>query len=245
MAKKRSASINSIRVSVSAKNTEQKEMLRMISENDVTFVKGAPGSGKTHLAVGYGLQTLLRGDYKQLVFTRPVVEAGGEKLGFLPGNMYEKIDPYMIPIFEILSKLLPPDALEQLMPNYGSNKNGNANGNGNASMPIRILPLAYMRGATFQNSFIVCDECQNSTPEQMRMVLTRLGEGSKMVLCGDVYQTDIHTTNGLSDAFHLLEDVKGIGFVSLTQAAIMRHPIIRSIEKCYLDRNQKQKKNDK
>lgn len=116
-------------------------MLRTISQNDVTFVKGAPGSGKTYLAVGFGLQSLLRKDYEQLIFTRPVVEAGGEKLGFLPGNMYEKIDPYMIPIFETLSKLLPPGTLNQLMP-----KNANANGNGDTTSPIRVLPLAYMRG---------------------------------------------------------------------------------------------------
>lgn len=238
MTKKKSASNHSIRVSVSAKNQEQKEMLRTISENDITFVKGAPGSGKTHLAVGYGLQALLRGDYKQLVFTRPVVEAGGEKLGFLPGNMYEKIDPYMIPIFEILTKMLPTDALEQLVPNH---RNGNGQGKEDIRKPIRILPLAYMRGISFQNAFICSDEMQNSTPEQMRMLLTRLGEGSKMVLCGDVHQTDIHNTNGLLDAFHLLRGVEGIGFVTLTHAAIMRHPIIQSIEQCYLNRG----KNDK
>lgn len=233
MGKRKSAS-NQIRVYISAKNQEQKKMLQTVSENDITFVKGSPGSGKTHLAVGFGLQALLRHDYKQLIFTRPVIEAGGEKLGFLPGNMYEKIDPYMIPIFEILSKLLRPDELEQIMPNHG-----NKNGNGNTSAPIRILPLAYMRGTTFQNSFIVCDEFQNSTPEQMRMVLTRLGEDSKMVICGDLHQTDINTTNGLLDAFELLKKVEGIGFVSLTRAAIMRHPIIQSIEDCYLDRSSK------
>ncbi len=131
------------RVSVSAKNTEQKNMLRTIAENDITFVRGTPGSGKTHLAVGYSLQQLLTEHCTQLVFTRPVVEAGGEKLGFLPGNMYEKIDPYMIPIFEILSKLLSAHHLTQLMPKHG---NGNGNGNGIQQSPIRILPLAYMRG---------------------------------------------------------------------------------------------------
>jgi len=208
-------------------------MLKIISENDVIFVRGAPGSGKTHLSVGFGLQSLLKNEYEQLVFTRPVVEAGGEKLGFLPGNMYEKIDPYMIPIWEILSKLLPQGALSHLMPKNG---NGNGNGNGDTDSPIRVLPLAYMRGVSFENSFIVVDECQNSTPEQMRMVLTRLGEGSKMVLCGDVHQTDIRSQNGLSDAFEVLQDIEGVGFVTLTQDSIMRHPVIQHIENRYLNR---------
>ncbi|MHA2279283.1 MAG: PhoH family protein [Promethearchaeota archaeon] len=229
-------SVSSTKTPVSAKNSEQKDMLRTISQNDITFVKGAPGSGKTYLAVGFGLQALLREDYEQLIFTRPVIEAGGEKLGFLPGNMYEKIDPYMIPIFETLSKLLPQSTLNQLMP-----KNGNGNGNGLHQSPIRVLPLAYMRGVTFTKSFIICDEMQNSTPEQMRMLLTRLGESSRMVLCGDVYQTDIGSTNGLYDAFELLSDIPGIGFVTLTQEAIMRHPIIQEIENRYLSREPKKK----
>lgn len=235
MAKKKNLMDHRIRVSVSAKNSEQKDMLRIISGHDITFVKGAPGSGKTYLAVGYGLKALLRGEYNQLVFTRPVIEAGGEKLGFLPGNMYEKIDPYMIPIFETLHKLLPPEVLKYMMPKH----NGNGNSNGVEESPIRVLPLAYMRGVTFSNSFVICDEMQNSTPEQMRMLLTRLGEGSKMVLCGDVYQTDIHTTNGLYDAFQLLKGIDGIGLVSLTQQAMMRHPIIQEIENRYLARRQK------
>jgi len=239
MARKKSASKSVSRITVSAANEEQKEMIRVISENDITFVKGFPGSGKTHVAVGYGLQCLFRKKYNQLVFTRPVVEAGGEKLGFLPGNMYEKIDPYMIPIFEALSKFLPSDMLHEIMPK----SNGNGNGHSHDS-PIRVLPLAYMRGLTFRNSFIICEECQNTIPEQIRMILTRLGEGSKMVLCGDIHQTDIHTTNGLSDAFQLLEGIPGIGFVSLSKSAIMRHPIIQKIEDRYLDRvEQKNAKN--
>lgn len=231
MSKKRIPSAT-ISVNVSAKNEEQKNMLRTISQNDVTFIKGAPGSGKTYLSVGFGLQALLRKDYERLVFTRPVIEAGGEKLGFLPGSMYEKIDPYMIPIFESLSKLLPQGTLSHLMPK----SNGNGNGNGDTASPIRILPLAYMRGISFENSFIICDEMQNSTPEQMRMVLTRLGEGSTMVICGDVYQTDIKSTNGLLDAFTRLQEIKGVGFVTLSQEAIVRHPVIQQIENRYLDR---------
>ncbi len=214
------------RITVSAKNDEQKNMLRTITENTVTFVKGAPGSGKTYLAVAYGVQALLQEEFQHLVFTRPVVEAGGERLGFLPGTMHEKIDPYMIPIFETLHQFLPPDMIQKLMPRNG-------NGGVFANTPIRILPLAYMRGVTLKDSYIVCDEMQNSTPEQIRMILTRLGYGSRIVLCGDIYQTDINTSNGLSDAFQLLKDIRGIGFVTLTEDAIMRHPIIREIETRY------------
>ena len=213
-------------------------MLRVMHENDITFVKGSPGTGKTFLAVGYGLQKLLQHKYDQLVFTRPVVEAGGEKLGFLPGNMYEKIDPYMIPIFDALSRLVPPGILSSLMPRSG-------NGNDHSSYPIRILPLAYMRGLTYLNSFVILDEMQNSTPEQMRMALTRLGDGSKMVLCGDVYQTDIHHENGLGDAFKLLQDIDGLGFVSLSEDAIMRHPVIKQIEGRYQKRFEERRKNSR
>ena len=118
-------------------------------------------------------------------------------------------------------------------------KNGNGNGSINGNSPIRILPLAYMRGITFLNSFIIADEMQNSSPEQMRMLLTRLGENSKMVICGDVDQTDIKTINGLADSFDLLRDVEGIGFVTLTEDAIMRHPLIKKIEQKYHARNLK------
>lgn len=236
-------------ISISAKNAEQKEMLRIISEHDVTFVKGSPGSGKTYLAVGYALQELLSKNYKQIVFTRPVVEAGGEKLGFLPGNMYEKIDPYMMPIFETLTKILPSGMLAQLMPRP-SNGNGNGHGNGNGNgtgnpfafyAPIRILPLAYMRGSTFNDSIIIGDEIQNCTAAQVRMLLTRLGLGSKMILSGDVEQTDIAVTNGLIDAFDLLQNIPGIGFVTMTQQSIMRHPIIQEIENRYSIRDAKKK----
>jgi len=216
------------RIVISAKNIEQKNMLKTIHNNTVTFVKGSPGSGKTYIAVGVGLQALLKKDCEQLIFTRPVVEAGGEKLGFLPGTMYEKIDPYMIPIFETLHKLVPPELLKDLMPK--NNENGN-------SSPIRVLPLAYMRGSTFSNSFIIADEMQNSTPEQMRMILTRLGEGSTMVLCGDVHQTDIQFTNGMFDAFEKLQEIKDVGFVTMTQDAIVRHPVMREIENRYLNFN--------
>lgn len=230
-------------VTVSAKNKEQKELLQSISQNDITFVKGAPGTGKSHIAVAYGLQALLHGDFEQLILTRPVVEACGEKLGFLPGTMYDKIDPYMMPIMEILNKLIPAPVLAKLMHKNGNGNGNNGNGNnGNGSLysVIRIIPLAYMRGLTMYNSFVIADEIQNSTPTQMRMLLTRLGEKSKMVLCGDIYQTDIHATNGLADAFELLQNISGVGFVTLTQDSIMRHPVIKEVEQRYMERQKKQ-----
>jgi len=204
-----------------AKNEEQKELLRTIAQNDITFIKGFPGSGKTFLAVGYALQQLFKDKYKYIIFSRPVVEAGGEKLGFLPGDMAEKIDPYMIPIFYSMKQMISGENIKKL-----TNKNG-------TDPRIRVLPLAFMRGVTFKDSCIVCDEMQNSTPEQIRMVLTRLGEGSKMIICGDTNQSDIHKTNGLEDAFELLVGIQGIGFCTLSAEAIVRHPIIRQIEERY------------
>lgn len=218
---------NSININVVAKNEEQKTMLKTISENTITFVKGSPGSGKTFLSVSYGIQQLFRDKYAQLVFTRPVVEAAGEKLGFLPGDMHEKINPYMIPIFETLVQLLPPETINKLM-----TKNGQAS-------QVRILPLAYMRGVSFRDSFIVSDESQNTTPEQMRMLLTRIGEGCKMVICGDIYQSDIRFKNGLADAFELLQGIDGIGFVTMTEKSIVRHPIIEAIDGRYMKRAEK------
>lgn len=210
---------------ISAKNPEQKEMLRTISQCDITFVRGYPGSGKTFLAVGYALHELLNDKYEYIIFSRPVVEAGGEKLGFLPGDMEDKINPYMIPIFYSMEQILTDKALIKKL----TNKNG-------SDPRIRVLPLAFMRGCTFSRSIVILDEMQNATPEQMRMVLTRFGEGSKMIVCGDTKQSDISSKNGLSDAFELLDGVPGIGFCTLSAKAIVRHPIIENIEERYDER---------
>ena len=212
---------NSLLMIVYPKNPEQQEMLDTIKNNIITFVKGAPGSGKTFIAISHALDEVFKGNYSSIVFTRPVIEAAGEKLGFLPGNMHEKIDPYMMPIWETLAQLITSEKLQKLI-----SKNGKPS-------IIRILPLAYMRGNTFKNSIIICDEMQNSTPAQIRMLLTRIGEGSKIVICGDVLQSDIYKTSGLEDAFKLLKEIDGIGFVTLTQDAIVRHPIIAKIEERY------------
>lgn len=218
------------KVIVACKNDEQKQMMKTVAENVITFIKGSPGSGKTFLAVAFALQQLFRSKFRNIVFTRPVVEAGGEKLGFLPGDIHEKIDPYMIPIYTSLIKLVDEDLINKLM-----TKNGKA-------AIINILPLAYMRGCTFDSSIIICDEMQNSTPEQVRMLITRIGENSKMVICGDVRQSDIHQKNGLEDAFDLLQGVGDVGFATLSEESIVRHPIIREIELRYKDR-ESQKEN--
>lgn len=216
---------NSFKRLIVAKNDEQKEMLSVISQTEISFIKGAPGTGKTFLAVGYALGQLLKGNYEKLIFTRPVVEAGGEKLGFLPGDMNDKIDPYMIPIFDAMSQLLPEEIQKQLIVAR------------NPTSQIQVLPLAYMRGITFRNAFVICDEMQNATPEQIRMVLSRIGENSKIIVAGDVRQSDIMKENGLADAFDLLQGIEGVGFAVLTRKAIVRNPIIEKIEERYDERH--------
>ncbi len=207
---------------VCAKNPEQKEMLRTISKNDITFIKGSPGTGKTYLAVGYALQELSKEHYEKIILSRPVVEAGGERLGFLPGEIEDKIDPYMLPLFYSMEQILKNKSMVKKL----TDKNG-------SSPKIRVLPLAYMRGITFSNAIIICDEMQNATPNQMRMVLTRFGQNSKMIICGDVRQSDIHQKNGLENAFEILQGVDGLGFCTLSQEAIVRHPVIGKIEDRY------------
>jgi hypothetical protein len=171
-------------IAVSAKNPGQKKALKAISENQVTFLYGAPGTGKTHCAVGWGIQELLKGHFDRVVFTRPYVEAG-EKLGFLPGNFDAKMSWAVMPLYEVVSDYLSQDDIKELIENK----------------KIVIYPLAYMRGCTFKRSYIVADECQNSTIQQMRMMLTRIGEGSKIVCTGDVEQSDLGSKlNGLADA---------------------------------------------
>ncbi len=216
---------NSLRFLVTAKNSEQQLMIDTIAENVITFVKGAAGTGKTFLAVNEALTGLLSGEYHKVVFTRPVVEAG-EKLGFLPGNIHNKIDPYMIPIFDAVDKLMHRELSEKLIARNRNNRE-----------QISILPLAFMRGITFQNCFVVADESQNTTREQMRMLVTRIGHNSKMIICGDVEQSDINNSrNGLSHAFENLQGVNQVGFVTLSEQASVRHPIIIDLEKRYNQR---------
>lgn len=215
-----------LKIIIAPKNEEQRTMMKTISENTITFVCGPPGSGKTLLAITFALQQLFRGKYKQIVATRPVVEAAGERLGFLPGDMQEKIDPYMMPIYNFLYKLVEEEALKKML-----SKNGKP-------AVIQICPLAYMRGSTFSDSLVLCDEAQNMTSDQMRMFLTRIGENSKMIICGDLDQSDIKI-DGLKEAFDIFKDIPSIGFVELTEESIIRHPIIKAIEERYRNRSKK------
>jgi len=205
------------RVTVIAKGENQKLLLKSIKENLVTIVAGPPGTGKTMLSVVSGLREFIMGKYDKMIFTRPCVEAAGENLGFLPGDLNEKIHPYMYPIFDFLSDYLTAKQIEGYI----------------KAEKIITLPLAFQRGMTFRNSFVLLDEGQNTTPEQVRMFLTRIGENCKVVITGDPLQTDIKSKNGLVDACERLEGVSGLGIVTLEAGDIVRNSIVAEIEGRY------------
>lgn len=208
-------------ITVTAKNPGQKQALKAIADNQVTFVYGAPGTGKTHVAVGWGIQEMMKGHFHRMIFTRPYVEAG-EKLGFLPGGSETKFAPFVMPLYEVVSDYLSQEEIKNMI----------------EEKRIVIYPLAYMRGITFKNSFIVADEVQNSTVQQMRMMLTRLGEGSKIVCTGDVEQSDLGTrNNGLSDAISRLQGVPGLEFVELGYDSCVRQKIVSDIDQRYKSTN--------
>ncbi len=198
-------------------NDEQKKVLREIDKNVITIITGQAGVGKTHLAVIYGLLELVRGTYKKLIFTRPCIESYGERLGSLPGDANEKISPYMTPIFDILKKYIHKDTIEQLI----------------EEEKIITIPLAFLRGVTFNDAFVTADEFQNVIPSQMRLFLTRIGKDSKIVITGDLSQSDIQEKNGLMDAVERLRNINSIGIINMTSDAIIRNPIIKEIENRY------------
>ena len=204
-------------ITVSAKNADQKRALKAISDNSITFVYGATGSGKTHCAVGWGIQELVKRNFDRIIFTRPYVEAG-EKLGFLPGNFDAKFAPFVMPLYEVVSDYLSHEDIKDLMD----------------KKKIIVYPLAFMRGATFKRSYIVADETQNATVQQMRMMLTRIGEGSKIVCTGDVEQSDLcMRTNGLADAIARLQGVEGLSFIEMPYEACVRPKIVADIDQRY------------
>ena len=205
------------RISVTARSQHQKELLKSIKENVITIVQGPPGSGKTMLSVVSGLREFTIGRYSKLIFTRPCVEANGENLGFLPGDLHEKIHPYMYPIFDFLADYLSQKQIEGLI----------------KSENIVTLPLAFQRGMTFKNSFVLLDEAQNTKPDQIRMFLTRIGENCKVVITGDPLQSDIKHKNGLVDACERLVNIDKLGIVEFTKEDIVRHPIVAEIEERY------------
>ncbi|MDB5761572.1 MAG: phosphate starvation-inducible protein PhoH [Herminiimonas sp.] len=196
----------------------QNHYIKSILEHDVTFGVGPAGTGKTYLAVACAVDALERDAVKRIVLTRPAVEAG-ERLGFLPGDLAQKVDPYLRPLYDALYDLLGFDRTQKMF----------------EKQAIEIAPLAYMRGRTLNHAFIILDEAQNTTPEQMKMFLTRIGFGSKAVVTGDVTQIDLQRNqkSGLVDAVKVLEKVRGIAFTHFTSADVVRHPLVARIVDAY------------
>jgi phosphate starvation-inducible protein PhoH and related proteins len=203
---------------VTAKTVGQKRYLDAIRKHDITFGIGPAGTGKTYLAVALALATLRAGEVSRIILTRPAVEAG-EALGFLPGDLYEKILPYLRPLHDALHDMLPADEIQKLT----------------ERTTIEIAPLAYMRGRTLNNAFIILDEAQNSTTEQMLMFLTRLGHGSKAVVTGDETQVDLppHKHSGLLEAHRVLRKVDGIAVIEFDKRDVVRHPLVQRIISAY------------
>lgn len=196
----------------------QKDYVKSLFANELVFGIGPAGTGKTYLAVAVGVSMLIEGHVDRIVLSRPAVEAG-ERLGFLPGDMKDKVDPYMQPLYDALNDFLPSKQVARLI----------------EEKQIEIAPLAFMRGRTLSNAFVVLDEAQNATTMQMKMFLTRLGEGSRMAINGDMTQIDLPrgTKSGLIEAEAILRNVKGIGFTRFTAEDIVRHPMVARIIKAY------------
>ncbi len=200
------------------KNERQLAFIRSVQSNDITFGLGAAGTGKTYLAVACALQMLMSRQVKKLVLTRPVVEAG-ESLGFLPGDLIQKITPYMRPLYDSIELLLPFELIRQM----------------EEAKLFEVAPLAYMRGRTLHNAAVILDEAQNTTKEQMKMFLTRMGEGSKLIVTGDPGQSDIPKAghSGLIHAVSVLKKIRGIGIVEFRASDVVRHSLVQKIITAY------------
>lgn len=203
---------------VKAKNYNQKIYIDMILNNDIVFSIGPAGTGKTYLAVAMALKHLYSESVKRIILTRPAIEAG-ERLGFLPGDLYEKINPYLRPLYDALYDMMPSEKLATYLQRN----------------MIEIAPLAYMRGRTLNSSFIILDEAQNTTPEQMKMVLTRLGFNSKLVVTGDITQIDLPQSqaSGLVEVIAILKDIQGIDFMFFNKKDVVRHKLVKDIVDAY------------
>lgn len=202
---------------VRPKTQGQKQYVQAIDENTIVFGIGPAGTGKTYLAMAKAVQALQRKEVERIILTRPAVEAG-ERLGYLPGSLTDKIDPYLRPLFDALNEMMDPELVPKLM----------------ASNTIEVAPLAYMRGRTLNNAFVVLDEAQNTTPEQMKMFLTRLGFGSKMVVTGDITQVDLPTgSSGLQLVTRVLDGMDDIHFSRLTSDDVVRHTLVGRIVDAY------------
>jgi phosphate starvation-inducible PhoH-like protein len=211
--------IRTRRKTITPRSAGQIPYMQNLASKDIIFALGPAGTGKTYLAVAQAVSQLITGSVQRLILSRPAVEAG-EKLGFLPGDMKEKVDPYLRPLYDALYDCMPPEQVERRL----------------ASGEIEIAPIAFMRGRTLADAFVILDEAQNTTREQMKMFLTRFGQGSRMVVCGDPKQVDIpggDRMSGLADAVEKLEGVDGIAVSRFTSADVVRHPIVGRIVEAY------------
>jgi phosphate starvation-inducible PhoH-like protein len=215
---KGSVKLGTNRKAIIPKGQVQQEYITNIQTHDVTFGIGPAGTGKSYLAVAAACSALLNNQVKKIILTRPAVEAG-EKLGFLPGGLQEKVDPYLRPLYDALGEMVEREKFEQMV----------------QGGIIEVAPLGFMRGRTLSNSFIILDEAQNTTADQMKMFLTRLGPGSKAVITGDVTQIDLphNQRSGLADALGLLKNVEGISFNFFSDADVVRHPMVQRIVRAY------------
>ena len=204
--------------SVNPKTEGQHRYVKMVKNNDVVFSIGPAGTGKTYLSVAFALAALDANEVDRIILCRPAVEAG-ESLGFLPGDLKEKVDPYLAPLYDSLHTLYSESKLSQLLKNK----------------TIEVVPLAYMRGRTLNSAYMILDEAQNATPLQMKMFLTRLGVGSRSIITGDITQVDLQNPkeSGLLQASEILSGVEGIGFVRLDEKDVVRHPLVMKIIKAY------------
>ena len=204
--------------SVSPKTQGQNRYVKMVNNNDVVFSIGPAGTGKTYLSVAFALAALDANEVDRIILCRPAVEAG-ESLGFLPGDLKDKVDPYLAPLYDSLHTLYSESKLSQLLKNK----------------IIEVVPLAYMRGRTLDSAYMILDEAQNATPLQMKMFLTRLGVGSRSIITGDITQVDLQNPkeSGLLQASEILRDVEGIGFVRLDEKDVVRHPLVMKIIQAY------------
>ena len=204
------------------RSQNQKNYFQLLNSKDIVFAYGPAGTGKTYLAVAKAVASLQQGLVKKIILSRPAVEAG-EKLGFLPGDLKEKVDPFLRPIYDALYEMMPYDQVEKKL----------------ANNTIEIAPIAFMRGRTLEDCYIILDEAQNTTKIQMKMFLTRLGKNSKMVVVGDNTQIDLISKNesGLIDASIKLKNIDDIGFIELNQRDVIRHEVVRKIINAYEEKN--------
>jgi phosphate starvation-inducible protein PhoH and related proteins len=219
---------------VKAKTKNQRAMVKMSERNDILFAMGPAGTGKTYTAVALAVRALKAKVVKKIILTRPAVEAG-ESLGFLPGDLKEKIDPYLRPLYDALDDMLPVEKLTYYMSNR----------------IIEVAPLAYMRGRTLDHSFIILDEAQNTTSSQLKMFLTRIGPSAKCIVTGDMTQIDLprNQKSGLQEAINILKNINGIGTIYLEESDVVRHRLVKHIIKAYIklseDQTEKENKDSK